>query len=109
MPRYGVVTMECRPYYLAIVAEGSAGVDAVYHPALPQVYGALHDVLERPPLRFAKTSRRALERYVKILDRLVEHKRLRPLSDLVNLVEEFPRESVNRAAGAEREQRSEHG
>ncbi len=91
MPRYGVVTMECRPYYLAIVAEGSAGVDAVYHPALLQVRAALESLLTLPPAGQAAKSRRALERYIGIFDRLVSNGRLRPLGDLAQLAEELPR------------------
>jgi hypothetical protein len=90
MPRYGVVTMECRPYYLAIVAEGSSGVDAVYHPALPQVFDALQSVLDDPPSWQNHKSRRAIESYIETLQRLVSNRRVRPFEDLVDLVAELP-------------------
>jgi hypothetical protein len=90
MPRYGVVTMECRPYYLTIVAEGSSGVDAVYHPALPQVFDALQSVLDDPPSWQNPKSRRAIESYIETLRRLVSNRRVRPFEDLVNLVAELP-------------------
>jgi hypothetical protein len=77
MPHYGVVTMEPRPYMLAILCDGSGAVDFVYHLHLPAVREAV--------ARLA-SERGNSDRWqgVRTLERLVGQGRLRDYDDLVD-------------------------
>lgn len=76
MPHYGVVTMEPRPYMLAILCDGSGAVDFVYHLHLEAVQEAVK--------RLAR-ERGDSDRWqgVRTLERLVGQGRLRDYDDLI--------------------------
>lgn len=74
MPHYATVTMEPRPYFLAILGQGSGAIDAVYHLALPELDLALAGLSSNSPKRYL----RAYESF----QRLRDQGRLRDYSQL---------------------------
>ncbi|MEU4557466.1 NgoMIV family type II restriction endonuclease [Actinoplanes sp. NPDC023936] len=76
MPHYGVVTMEPRPYMLAILCDGSGAVDFVYHLHLE----AVQEAVKRLALERGDSDR---WQGVRTLERLVGQGRLRDYDDLI--------------------------
>ncbi|MEU7949782.1 NgoMIV family type II restriction endonuclease [Micromonospora chalcea] len=76
MPHYGVVTMEPRPYMLAILCDGSGAVDFVYHLNLAALQGAVEQLARE---------RGGSDRWKgpRTLDRLVSQGRLRDYDELL--------------------------
>jgi hypothetical protein len=84
MPHFAVITMEPRPYYLKILADGSGAIDCVYHLAL--------DALEEAIKNTARQQRKP-ETWAAALtfERLMMQGRLRDYDDLVREVDRVPR------------------
>lgn len=76
MPHFAAVTMEPRPYFLAILGRGSGEVDCVYHLDLPALGTAIDQV----------TTGRNGQRTRELFHRLCEQGRLRDYDDLVEFV-----------------------
>lgn len=74
MPHFAAVTMEPRPYMLAILGGGSGEVDCVYHLDLPALTKAIEETTTGRPNR-----RKAADTF----RRLVEQRRLRDYDELV--------------------------